>query len=239
MKTFGIFAIVLMASFSLSAQSKAGFVNSGNITRTAPSVLYPAGTSGPGVQRTAGSVLYPGGGGPQIGIPSSPVNPNFPGAHSQSRTRSSGYIYSYPVYVGGSYYDGYYGQPAAPPVQEQQPNVTVIYPPAAPPVIINQYGTDGSVVTRVQPQNIYPMQQQSRQRTEETAAPAAETSHYLIAFKDHSIYSAVAYWVDGDTLHYFTTGSTHNQASVSLVDREMTDRLNKDSGVEVKLPAVK
>ena len=27
--------------------------------------------------------------------------------------------------------------------REQQPNVTVIYPPAAPPVIINQYGTDG------------------------------------------------------------------------------------------------
>jgi hypothetical protein len=238
MKTFGLFAIVLITSFSLSAQSKPGFVNSGNITRTAPSVLYPAGTSGPGVQRTAGSVLYPGGGGPQIGIPSSPVNPNFPGTHSQSRTRSSGYIYSYPVYVGGSYYDGYYGQQPAPPVQEQQPNVTVIYPPAAPPVIINQYGTDGSVVTRVQPQNIYPMQQ-PRQRTEEAAAPAAETSHYLIAFKDHSIYSAVAYWVDGDTLHYFTTGSTHNQASVSLVDREMTDRLNKDSGVEVKLPAAK
>ena len=238
MKTFGIFAIVLIVSSSLSAQSKAGFVNTPSITRTPPNVLYPAGTSGPGVQRTAGSVLNPGGGGPQIGIPSSPVNPNFPGRANSQRSRSTGYIYSYPVYVGGSYYDGYYGQQAPPPAQEQQPNVTVIYPPAAPPVVINQYGTDGSVVTRVQPQNIYPMQQ-SRQRTEESAAPAAETSHYLIAFKDHSIYSAVAYWVDGDTLHYFTTGSTHNQASVSLVDREMTDRLNKDSGVEVKLPAVK
>jgi hypothetical protein len=28
-----------------------------------------------------------------------------------------------------------------------------------------------------------------------------EPSHYLIAFKDHTIYAATAYWVDGDTLH--------------------------------------
>ena len=68
---------------------------------------------------------------------------------------------------------------------------------------------------------------------------AGEATHYLIAFKDHSIYSAVAYWVDGDTLHYFTTGSTHNQASVSLIDRELTERLNKESGAEVKLPPAK
>jgi endonuclease YncB( thermonuclease family) len=114
----------------------------------------------------------------------------------------------------------------------------VIYPPQQAPVIINQFGSgDGQYVTRVQPQNIYP-QQQTRPQAEDPAS-AAETSHYLIAFKDHSIYSAVAYWVDGDTLHYFTTGSTHNQASVSLVDRELTDRLNRDSGVEVKLPPAK
>jgi hypothetical protein len=46
----------------------------------------------------------------------------------------------------------------------------------------------------------------------------------------------VAYWVDGDTLHYFTSANTHNQASVSLVDRDLTERLNKESGLEVKLP---
>jgi hypothetical protein len=45
--------------------------------------------------------------------------------------------------------------------------------------------------------------------------------------------------VDGDTLHYFTSGNTHNQASVSLVDRDLTERLNKESGVEVRLPPVK
>jgi hypothetical protein len=81
-----------------------------------------------------------------------------------------------------------------------------------------------------------------------SAVPSPETSstlsgetasRYLIAFKDHSIYSAVAYWVDGDTLHYFTTGNTHNQASLSLVDRDLTRRLNEESGLQVILPAPK
>jgi hypothetical protein len=69
--------------------------------------------------------------------------------------------------------------------------------------------------------------------------PAPEPEHYLLAFKDHTVYSAVAYWFDGDTLHYFTTGSTHNQASVSLLDRELTIRLNKELGVDFHMPDAK
>jgi len=64
----------------------------------------------------------------------------------------------------------------------------------------------------------------------------SEADYYLLAFKDQSIYSAVAYWVDGDTLHYITTGNVHNQVSVSLVDRETTQQLNRSRGVEIKLP---
>ncbi len=60
-----------------------------------------------------------------------------------------------------------------------------------------------------------------------------------MAFKDHTIYSAVAYWVDGETLHYFTTGNTHNQASISLIDRELTNRLNRELGLDFKLPPAK
>ena len=78
------------------------------------------------------------------------------------------------------------------------------------------------------------MPQQQLQAPEQT-----EATHYLLAFKDHSIYSAVAYWVEGDTLHYFTSGNTHNQVSVSLVDRDLTRRLNEGSGLEVKLPPAK
>ena len=65
----------------------------------------------------------------------------------------------------------------------------------------------------------------------------ADTPHYLIAFKDHSIYTSVAYWFDGDTLHYFTTGDVHNQAPVALIDRDLTERLNREMGIDFKMPA--
>ncbi len=45
--------------------------------------------------------------------------------------------------------------------------------------------------------------------------------------------------MDGDTLHYFTNGNKHNQASLSLIDRPLTERLNKEAGVAVNLPAAK
>lgn len=64
----------------------------------------------------------------------------------------------------------------------------------------------------------------------------AEPTHYYIALKDHHVYLAVAYWVEGDTLHYFLPGNTHNQVSLSLVDRDLMQRLNRESGAEVHLP---
>ncbi len=47
---------------------------------------------------------------------------------------------------------------------------------------------------------------------------------------------AVVPWADGGTLHYFTTGNTHDQASISLIDRELTNRLNRELGIDFKLP---
>ena len=42
-----------------------------------------------------------------------------------------------------------------------------------------------------------------------------------------------------DVVHYFTTGSTHNQASVSLLDRDLTVRLNKELGIDFRMPDAK
>jgi len=242
MKALGIVAIVLLMSTALFAQDRRGVVNSGSSVRTGSGVGLPASTSAnSGVQRIASSVVSPVAVVAQNGVPNAVTSLGFnqrltarPAARGSARTGS--YIYAYPVYVGGGgYYDNSYAaQPQVSPGQDQ-PNVVVIYPPQQPPVIINQYGSgDGQVTTRVQPQSVYPMQAPAQ-----AEEPQTEATHYLIAFKDHSIYSAVAYWVDGDTLHYFTTGSTHNQASVSLVDRELTARLNRESGLEVKLPPAK
>jgi len=59
---------------------------------------------------------------------------------------------------------------------------------------------------------------------------------YLIAFKYHTIYAAVAYWVESETLHYITSGNTHNQVSLDLVDRDLSARLNGERGVDFLLP---
>jgi hypothetical protein len=56
----------------------------------------------------------------------------------------------------------------------------------------------------------------------------------FIAMKDGWVYTAWDYWVERGTLHYITTQGKHNQASLELVDRQATVRLN--SGKEFHLP---
>lgn len=246
MRTLGGSCIALLLATGLFAQYRGGPVSSQPVVRSGfGSVVFPGGTPAtmPGVTRSFGSVVNPGSVGPRINLPGPLTAPtlgprpgvsvpgqNFSRLPASRMTRRTGAVmYAYPVYVGG-YYDNPYPVEAAP--QQQQPNVMVIYPPQqATPVIINGFGSGDGLYTTTERQPVSELAPRPAQDT--------EPSRYLIAFKDHSIYSAVAYWVDGDTLHYFTSGNTHNQASVSLIDRELTERLNKESGVEVKLPAAK
>ena len=201
--------------------------------------------SGFGTNSGFGSVVFPAGR-PTIGTPFTLTNPNFSrtlgnvvagrpafsGIPSQQRLvqgfghRNTGagivYVpYAYPVYSGG-YYG--YGEMAPP----QQPNVTVIYPPQQTPVIINQ--------VPMQPLMHEYVGGPGPSSTPAEPTQQSEASYYLLAFTDHSIYSAVGYWVDGDTLHYITSGNVHNQASLALIDRDLTERLNKGRGVQVNLP---
>ena len=67
-----------------------------------------------------------------------------------------------------------------------------------------------------------------------TLAPAE--NYYLIAYKNHSVYAALAYWVEDDTLHYVTTQNTHNQASLALIDIELTKNLNQARNVPFSVP---
>jgi hypothetical protein len=255
----------LLFSTGLFAQShNTGFVTTPGVIRSFPSVVHPGGTSAlPGVQRTTGSVVFPGGGGPQIAIPAIPfgvpgrtgiVNTgrngrNFNNGFNRDGFNRDGFNkdrfnngfnnngtivpYPVPVYVGGGYGGGYYDQPPAEQAPAQQPpNVIVIMPPSS-----GYPGSGYPGMPAVGPAGAPP---QSSMMEVPQGPPQPETgntaTHYLIALKDHSIYSAVAYFVEGDTLHYFTTGNTHSQISVSLVDRDLTHRLNEDSGLEVKLP---
>src|SRR5215510_6263301 len=204
----GFCVIFSLASLSFG-QNRPG------ITGSFGNVVFPGGTSSttPGVLRSFGNVVFPGTGGPRVNVPFSITDPSFGarlGANvaGQNVLRQSGFgggrrggttviPYAVPVYVGGGYYE-------QPPVQ-QQPNVTVIYPPQQTPVtIINQFGP---------PPAYAPADTVSVYQSPVTSGGNAtgqsmsdQPSGYLIALKDHTVYSAVAYWVDGDTLHYFTTG---------------------------------
>jgi hypothetical protein len=156
------------------------------------------------------------------------------------------YVFAYPVFVGGGYDPSYMSPDQGPPPQQllQQPqppqNITVIYPPTqhATPMMI-QPAPEGDPYTQPQRGATIFQGQPSEPAAVDDRQPDSTDTHYLIAFKDHIIYSAVAYWVDGDTLHYFTSGNTHNQASLSLVDRDLTERLNKELGIDFKLAPAK
>jgi len=242
MRIFGGFGLALLLSASAFGQGYHSFFNpQPTLQGGFGNVVYPGGTSAinPAIQRSFGNVVYPGGGGPRLNVPLSsqgptPLLPSFGvanlgpsvGQRRSSSRRSTG-VYAVPVYVGGGY-GGYYGNSygnyydnsypadaATGAPAPQQPNVIVVYPQAPPPAAF------------AAPQ---------QQPYDEPAAAAVEAPHYLIAFKDHTIYSAIAYWVDGDTLHYFTSGNTHNQVSLSLVDRDLTERLNRESGTDLRLP---
>lgn len=206
----------------------------------------PANPHNPGF----GNVVFPGTGRVPQTPPFSITNPGF--AHGLAGTVNgripygstlpnrgrrggvgAGYVYvpyAYPVYMGGP--DGYVGQESGPNVMYQQPQ--------QPPVVINQTFVGGAqpAADIQQPETAgIQLYEAPARTTEEMAAAAPQpASYYLIALKDHSIYSAVAYWIDGDNLHYFTQGNVHNQVSMNLVDRQLTERLNQERHVDIRLP---
>ena len=224
-------------------QSRWGFVNPQPFVQGSfGNAVFPGGTSAmPGITRSFGNAAFPSGAGfPRLIVPGTITDPTFlarPGSAGSGLGRQFGrggggrrgnnavvLPYAVPVYVGGFYDNPYVGDGApAPPPQPQQPSVIVVYPQVQQPVVYSPPAD-----------NLAPGPADAGQPTAE-AAPA-EPQQYLIAFKDHTIYAALAYWVDGDTLHYFTSGNTHNQVSLSLVDKAMTERLNKEAGIDLRLP---
>jgi len=218
------FGLVFLLASALCAQPRA----SGG-------VVSPGGGLGlPGVTRSLGSVVNPAQGGLRV-----------PGSRS-GYYNSGRVVAAYPIYVGGYYYPAPYVAPAdaAVPVDPSAApapsSTTVVMPPQqqpVTPVVINvNYGTAPPSASAPVPVPV-PGQGGNQAQASGSDENAPGPSHYLIAFKDHTIYAATAYWVDGDTLHYFTDGNVHNQASLSLVDRAFTERLNKEAGLDVRLPA--
>jgi hypothetical protein len=60
---------------------------------------------------------------------------------------------------------------------------------------------------------------------------------YLIALRDHNIRPALTYWVEGGMLHYVTEDHAMRQVPLSSVDRELSERLNRERHMSFRLPA--
>jgi hypothetical protein len=63
-----------------------------------------------------------------------------------------------------------------------------------------------------------------------------ETPLFLIAFKDGTIRAVLAYWVDGTTVHYVSMDHEQKQAPLASVDRDLSERLNRERNVTFRLP---
>lgn len=211
-------------------------------------IVFPGGTGpGPGAPsgNGIGRVIFPGTGAPTVMRPGTSPGPVFPiltGPQVPHQAHSNRSIVPIPIFYGGGYYN-YDPLPATTlvPVVAQQPYLgpQPYYEPLRqeqpPVVIINQYFRPDGLPADT---------------PAATAAPAPQTGGavalapqqdelknvFLIAMKDHTIYAASAYWVENNTLNYITIQGDQNSASLDNVDRELSQRLNRDRKVSFGLP---
>jgi hypothetical protein len=123
------------------------------------------------------------------------------------------------------------------------------YPPT-PTVIINQNFQTDSVHPQLRDYSNTPLPEPGAVLTPPPAAstdtrpaptpapPLADDQPtiFLIAMQDHSIIPVIAYWVQGDTLHYISLKGDSNQVSYAQVDRDFSRQLNAERHVPFALP---
>jgi len=194
-----------------------------------------------------GRLLYPGTGAPVVARnPRLPGNPlvALPVPSVQHRSHGVAFAVPYPVFYGRGDYD--YEAPPAPVgpdaaaayqvqgyEQMTQPPVVIInqyFKPDAPNPVLRDYSNVPLPAPGAQPES---------QPPPENAAATTNDQQviFLIAMKDHTIFPAIAYWVEGDTLNYITIQGSKNSVSLGLVDRDFSQQINKDRKVDFGLPS--
>jgi hypothetical protein len=206
----------------------------------------PAGVVGTTGGAGFGRLIYPG-----TGAPVAVRNPRLPGsplvaAPPQVLHRSHGVAVAvpYPVFYGGNYYD--YEAPSAPysPGTYQAPSYGNGYDQMTQPpvVIINQYFRPDTANPVVRDYSNVPLPEPGSQllspqpNNDQASTTADQQVMFLIALKDHTIFPAIAYWVEADTLNYITVQGAKNSVSLDLVDRDFSKQINKERKVEFGLP---
>ena len=232
MRSIGLLLLVSMAGFGQRAGNNTGYnTNSyarpntfGSITGFG-NVVFPGTGHAPVINHPLPSTTF--GGAARLGTTVAPA--------AGRRFHGGGSSVVYVPYAVGV---PMYAEPSGPPAPMYYPQPQQ----AAPPVVINQYFVPETAARPMVRE--YTSDANGGIRVygpetsvaAETAPPASENPTYLIAFKDHTIYAAIAYWLEDNTLHYVTNQNTHNQVSLDLVDRELSGRLNRERNVDFRLP---
>ena len=183
----------------------------------------------------------------------------YPG-HADHPNHGATVIVPYPVYYGGYYgYDptfgGYpngYAPAPAPGYGPGYGDDGSQSGPGLPSVVINQNFVPPQASPQVRDYSgdqQAPPQEQSGMKLYQAppSHPYADVSAqrsitsdqptiYLIALQDHTIVQALGYWMQGTTLHYVSAEHTLNQLSIDLVDRDLSQRLNDERGLDFRLP---
>jgi hypothetical protein len=139
--------------------------------------------------------------------------------------------YGYGPYYGYSgYYDPYSYYPdgsASYPAYQPSPNVTMVYPQAQPAG--PAYAERANPVMRE-------YDQYGQQLRPAGGGNGSSSPIYLIALKNHNIFAASSYSVNGGTLNYVTLEHAEKQVQLDDIDRDMTLRLNGERHVAFQLP---
>ncbi len=208
-------------------------------------VVYPGTGHAPGATPPVGQfVASSHGGGYSRGF-------SNPGRASHPQ-HSGTVIVPYPVYYGGYYGTGYgYDPSAAGYAPGNSDDGSQGYGPGVPSVVINQsfvppqanpqvrdYTGDQAPQDQSSGLRLYqaPPSHPYADAQAQRSANSGQPTIYLIAFRDHTIVQALGYWMEGSTLHYVSAEQTLNQVSIDLVDRDLSQRLNDERGIDFRLP---
>ena len=223
--------LVLRIALCCSLAAGAGLAQ-----RRAGGGFSSGGSRGGGIARGGGGGGFNGGGGFRGGGIGIGRSSGFRGGYGGYGGYYSPYFYSgYGLGYGYSPWYSDYGYNSYPdysyPVYQSSPNVTVVYAPPAPaPAPSTVYVERPNPATREYDQ--YGQQTNRPTSSADSAAPV-----YLIAFRDHSIRAAAAYWAEGGTLHYVTLEHEQKQAPLNTVDRDLSGQLNRERRIAFSLPA--
>jgi hypothetical protein len=195
----------------------------------------------PGGGAGSGRLIYPGTGAPvaaRVGALGLPYV--APPAVFHPQNHIGAVIVPYPVFYGGGYY-GYDAPPAPsqggyyydPSTGARQDSPVVIINQSYQPDTLNPVLRDYSNIP------LPPPGPRDNGAGAQASPPDDQPSVYLIALKDHTIFAAIGYWVEGDTINYITQDNVHNRIAIDLIDRAFTKQLNDERHIELRLPPEK